>query len=274
MPTIQELIQQKRKEIEDKKNSTLKTFKPVNGKHRYRILPSWKEGSPQFFHDFGMHWIKDYVGGDKKLQSVYVCADKTFGEPCPVCEAISQAFKYATDDNVVEILKEAYAGQRYLMNVLHRSGSEPETPQLMEIGIKIFAQICEIIEEFGDITDIEDGIDITISRSGSGFDTEYLVVPAAKSDPVNPSVLEKLYDIDAYVAQANPAKEALALKAVAGIIGVEEAPRPAIGSPTPSISHSEAEEGEYSDIDEDEALLSESDDLDDVIAGLDMDDVA
>lgn len=219
MANILDLIQQKQKEMAAKK-SRQSTLKPAPGDHKYRILPSWRgKEDGQFWHDMGMHFIRTESSGNKPA-AVYICADKTFGKPCEVCDAITKSMAVSGDDKMTEYLKQARSSQRYLMNVLHLTGTEPNKVQVLEVGQGVFQDICNLIAEYGDITDPEAGIDIKIKREGSGLDTEYSVLPAAKSGKVDPKLLSGLVNLDEWVAQENPAGHAKALTAVGAIIGV------------------------------------------------------
>ena len=244
--SIQDLIAGKQKDMAAKK-SRQNTLKPQPGTHAYRILPSWRGGDDkQFWHDFAMHFIKNK--GETKPAAVYICSDKTFGKPCEVCEAAKKLMAVSTNDDMTKQLKEALSAQRYLLNVLHLTGTEPGKVQIMEVGQGVFESICGLIGEYGDITDLNEGTDIKITRTGTGLDTKYTVMPAAKSKPVPASILGQLPNLDEFVAQENPAGETKALTAVGAIAGL----LPASGSAAPRGSHpalsqlsAEADDAEY-----------------------------
>lgn len=218
--SIQELIAAKQKEIAAKKGRQ-RPFKFPVGKTKIRVLPSWRDGDMQFWHDFGTHYIKDTKG---ETAAIYVCTDKTFGRDCEVCKSIGMGIKNAHDDETIELMKDANAGQQYLMNALIRGDANNKEPVLLAVGINLFSDICDIIEEYDDITDLDNGIDLTIVREGSGRnDTKYTVIPAAKSAKVPKEVIGKLINLDEYVAQENEAQLSKAIGAVtasAGLIGV------------------------------------------------------
>lgn len=240
------LIQNKQKEMAAKK-SRQATLKPAAGDHRYRILPGWRGGDDkQFWHDWAIHFIKSPASGDKP-EAVYVCTEKTFGKPCEVCECIKKSLGVSTDDKMTEYLKKAGSAQRYLMNVLHLTGSEPTKVQVLEVGQGVFESICELVKEYGDITDLDSGIDIKIKREGSGLDTSYTVLPSAKSTPVNKAILANLVNLDEFVAQENSAGQLKALNAIGTIIGVS-APAtalPASRSSAALADMSDAEDADY-----------------------------
>lgn len=217
--SIQDLIAGKQKDMAAKKSRT-STLKPLPGKHTYRILPSWRgAGDAQFWHDFSMHFIKTKESGAKPA-AVYVCSEKTFGKPCEVCDSIKKLMAVSKDDDMTKTLKEAQSAQRYLMNVLHRSGAEPDKVQTLEVGQGVFESICNLIGEYGDITELASGVDLVITRTGAGLDTKYSVMPAAKSAPVPASIIASLQNLDEFVAQENPAGETKALTAVGTIAGL------------------------------------------------------
>lgn len=221
--SIQDLIAGKQKDMAAKKSRT-STLKPLPGKHVYRILPSWRgAGDAQFWHDFSMHFIKTKESGAKPA-AVYVCSEKTFGKPCEVCDSIKKLMAVSKDDDMTKTLKEAQSAQRYLMNAMHRTGAEPDKAQTLEVGQGVFESICNLIGEYGDITDLASGVDLVITRTGAGLDTKYSVMPAAKSAPVPASIIASLCNLDEFVAQENPAGETKALTAVGTIAGLLPGP--------------------------------------------------
>jgi hypothetical protein len=71
-------------------------------------------------------------------------------------------------------------------NVIVR-GEEDKGVQIMRSGIQLYENILSYLydEEYGDITDIDEGSDITIERSGQGLDTSYNVKIARKTSPLS-----------------------------------------------------------------------------------------
>ena len=195
---IMEMVRSKRKAIQQSSGRREKTVKPTPGKNRFRILPGWRGGDdPTFFHDFGQHFIK---GVDGQLKAVYVCTEKTYGKPCAVCEAIAEGMGAAGDDNVLNALSESKSKGRILMNALHLDGDDPKTPVILDLTPTTAEKVFDLMDEYGDITDPKTGIDIIINRTGTGLNTEYSVMPAAKSiKGVPAAILEKLHNLDEYV---------------------------------------------------------------------------
>jgi hypothetical protein len=278
MSGIADLVAKTKKAQAAKKASGLRAMKPLPGKHTYRILPTWRlntmpekcEAETQpFWHDFAMHWVRTVKGGKPVA---YICLEKTFGAECPVCRAIGQGISSSNDDDTVALLKEANASQKYLLNVLHRtSPDKPNEVQVMEVGQKIFDQVIEFLSEYGDITDLNDGIDLIINREGSGLDTTYSVLPAAKSKPVDQSVMTKLFDLDAVVQQENETKLNIALEnlgKVSGILPSSHAPSTHRAS---LVDMSNVEDAEYADSpasSDDDGSIAADDISDDELDGL------
>lgn len=269
--SVMDLIKAKREQMAQQKAASIKTLKPAAGKHTYRILPSWRkmtkpEGKDhdQFWHDIGVHYIRTSTTQNAPIEAAYICVNKTFQRSCDICEQIRRGLKACSSDEEIELLKGANSTQKYLFNVLHRSDAtgKAEEVQVLEVGVKVFEQILEIMEEWGDITDLNNGRDIIISREGSGLTTKYTVQPASKSAPVNPSVMNQLIDLDAVVAQEDEAKKQAALTNLAKIWGIlPPASGAAIAQTSPKnvlADLSEAEDvpfeavGESNELDDDE----------------------
>ncbi len=245
-------INAKRKEIQARTNR-VDVIRPQAGKAKYRILPAHPgkpEGTP-WWADFGRHYIKDVDG---KMSSVYVCVEQTFGKPCAVCQEIARASKHASDDAELKALEEARCkSAQILVNVLARSDAEKATvPQVLALSPTTFEKVLGMISEYGDITDLNDGVDIIIERTGSGMSTRYGVMPAAKSQPVPASVMEQAIDLEEYVAQESEADLRKAINSINAIVGIvdyvtEAAPKAAIAA---AATIDDAELGEL--IEEDE----------------------
>ena len=225
-------INAKRKEIQARTNR-VDVIRPQAGKAKYRILPPQAgkpEGTP-WWADFGRHYIKD---ADGKMGAVYVCVEQSFGKPCAVCQEIARAGKQATDDVELKVLEEARCKRAdILVNVLVRSDTEKATtPQVLSLSPTTFDKVLGLINEYGDITDLKEGIDLIIERTGSGLSTRYEVMPAAKSQPVAPSILEQAIDLEEFVQQESEGELRKAINAVNAIVGIlDYEPSAALAAP-------------------------------------------
>ena len=225
MATLKELMALKKSQIAQSSGNHVKPEKPKNGSTRYRILPSWRGGSDsQFFHDFGQHFIKTSPGA-KAI--VYVCLEKTYSKPCLLCDGLRQGFEMAKDDASKKLLKDCLASGRILVNALEID-KDKTTPFIMELTSTTFDKIVNIIqqnakaddEDFNILTDIENGVDIVITRTGVGIETKYDIQPQlAGNMAVSRSVLAKLNNLDQFVAQEQELAFLKASNAVQQTIG-------------------------------------------------------
>jgi hypothetical protein len=216
--------------IADKKKAHAKSgnvYKLKEGKNRIRILPGWRKDATngpveQFWHDFGAHYIKDAKG---QLQAVVGCVDAIYQKPCEFCDAINASLKATTDDDTVKLLKEWKSNKRVYVNALVRTqGSDkPNEVQVVELAWSVFGSIVTIMEEYaaeyGNMLDAKTGIDFIIEKAGKGLDTKYTVLPAPKSDAVDPKLLANVIDLDAFVAAEVEPKLLRARNAIAALTG-------------------------------------------------------
>lgn len=228
------LLQKKKQEIDA--GNRAKTVGVPDKTSRWRILPGWSKDKPDFFHDFGRHFIK---GPDGKMKAVYVCVDKTYGKPCSICTAIETAINNTPDPEMKKVLEGARSSKRILLNALHLDGKEPSVPVILEVPRTVFDHIVRISEEWeGRTISVEkDAVDLLITKEGTGLTTKYSVQPAAKPAKVDPSVMDKVTDLDQYVAQENEEQANRALTSIAAVAGLlppsvdTPAVRPALSRP-------------------------------------------
>lgn len=196
-------------------------FKVPEGKTKFRLLQ--RNDGDKFWFDVGVHWIKTSLNG--KPLAVVGCHDVTFDMPCPICAAISLAKEKAVDAEEEAIIKEWRAKKMVLLPGLIRSGAKAsETPQIIELTPTTFGNILSVAEEYmsagTNMFSTTDGMDFVIERRGKGLDTEYTVMAAAKSEPVDKSVLDKIPDIEAYIkSQYFRGEEKKALNIIAQFTG-------------------------------------------------------
>ncbi|MDX5412860.1 MAG: hypothetical protein LPK02_07415 [Rhodobacterales bacterium] len=240
-----------------------RTAKPPMGKSVWRILPGWKAGDPSFFHAFGQHYIK---GTDGKVKFVIGCPDKTFDEPCEVCEAIQEAARNAPSDKAREQILEARSTQRFLMNAV-RVDEDPNKVVILEVGTGLFNDILANIEEDNDLIDPEKGRDLVITREGTGLNTRYSLATRSveKSIKVAKSVLMNLNDLSEYVSDDFEAKKKKALSALGlttGAILSGSSAAGALASPG-AMSLEDELDDELPDFDAKAAAAAELDEVED-----------
>jgi hypothetical protein len=143
-------------------SSKVSTFwKPVEGEQDIRIVcPS--DGDP--FRDFHFHYLE--VGGKRKT---VLCLKKNFGEQCPICEFASQTWRDGVannDDEDKKLAKSLFVKERYFSPVLVR-GEEDKGIRVWGYGGTVYKKLLSLVlnPDYGDITDTEEGTDLTISYS-------------------------------------------------------------------------------------------------------------
>jgi hypothetical protein len=260
MSTLMDKIKKKRQDIAAKTGRT-RAEKPPVGKSRWRILPSWKGEEEVFFRDFGQHFIKriDETGTEKVL-AVYTCDAVTHGTACEVCEHITRAKVEATDDVMVNMLDKSKAKGDCLMSAVRTDGSgDKSTPVVLSLTPTTLDQVLAIMEEHGAaMLDPESGVDVIIERKGAGLDTKYNVQAAAKSPALDKSLLDKLVDLDAFVAdtEENRLKALTSITVVSGVAALPSTARvasakalasPAKAAPAAAVT---VEEEEIEDLEE------------------------
>ena len=207
--TLQDILDRNKKKAAGNKQ---RTVKPKQGKSVWRILPGWNPKEPnEFVQAFGQHFIKD---PDGKVKMVLGCPDKTFDEPCEVCDAIQEAARNAPTDKAREKILESRATQRFLFNAV--SSEDPSKVEILEVGSMLFNDIVANISEDESLIDAEEGRDFVITREGSGMNTRYSLATRskAKSMSVPKSALMELNNLREYVTEDFEAKKKKALTAL------------------------------------------------------------
>lgn len=182
-------IEKKKEELQRGGGSDYGFDKLESGKNVRRILPP-KGDSDMFYSEGYLHFG---LGSDGK--TTVTCLD-TFGKKCPICEYLD-SIKNSKNKEDKEFLKNARKTKRIYLNVINRDSDEDEeTPKVLPIGNMILKQLIEIIcdPDYGDITDFNEGRDVTITKSGKGMDTEYSVLAKPKESIASEQLSEEELD--------------------------------------------------------------------------------
>jgi hypothetical protein len=167
-------------------------WSPKVGDNPIRILPEVGD-MDFFFQPVGRHTFPT-AGNDRRF--VYCPKFTSEGElDCPVCEIVDDLYK-AGDVASKKMAGELRVRKMFWMNIVNRE-DESAGPLIFTPGVQVFSAITNIIgdPEYGDIFDIDDGIDIVVKRTGTGLNTEYQVVPRRASTPLgNKSQIQEWVD--------------------------------------------------------------------------------
>lgn len=188
----------------NRSNSGMSFLDIKDGRNVVRILPP--HSSSEMFYEEA--WVHYGVGKseENKKGSMVVCPT-TLGDhmKCPVCELSKQfrALSKKKDDSYDKQAREIMRKKRVYYNAIDRGedistytkdgdtwknedGEEGSPVKVMSSGVGVFKDLLGYIcdPEYGDITDAEEGLDVIITKSGSGFNTKYEVKTARKESAI------------------------------------------------------------------------------------------
>lgn len=162
-----------------------------SGKNVRRVLPP--KGDKDVF------WAEGYLhfglGEDGKTTATCL---ETYGQgkKCPICQYVEQLkqSKNKADRKLAEDIKRT---KRTYIAVINRdSDDEEDKPVVLSVGKTILQPIIDLIcdPDYGDITDFNEGRDITITKSGKGMGTEYSVIAKPKTSIATEDLTEEELD--------------------------------------------------------------------------------
>lgn len=156
-------------------------WKPKQGRNVIRVLPGVGDMEDFFWQDVGRHYPPD-------TQFSFVCPEFTLGEDdaaCPICEFVNELYR-AGDDDSKELAKKLRVRRQFWMNIIDRN-DEDRGPQIFTPGVTVFGSIASMVNDpdYGEVYDVDDGLDIIIKRDGTGLATEYHVQSRRKSTPLS-----------------------------------------------------------------------------------------
>ena len=192
------------------RNGSLNFLSIKDGRNVIRILPPTDN-----MESFGEEvWVHYGVGKSEKNKrgSMVVCPT-THGEdnPCPVCEAVKELYALSLnrDDEYSKQARSLGRKRRIYYNAISRDedlseyelreedgkkvwynkkeGKQESPVKVLATGIGVYKAIISLIvdPEYGDVTDPEEGLDLIITKTGSGqFNTNYDVKTVRKESPI------------------------------------------------------------------------------------------
>jgi hypothetical protein len=228
-----------KKRIEDNREGR-KWFKASQGDNQLRLLPPWADHL-----DWPFFETKNHRLGDK---TIFICPKAHDGETfCYTCDVVIPALYKGNDKDQARAYN-IRGTNRIFCNVLERDNEEVGC-QMWGISTQTYDQLVSYFSDpdYGDITDIEAGHDIVLTRKGTTKDdTSYTQRAKPNKTPVNnDDVLANLFDLDEACGGAPTEEQKRMLKEVFGtdysdVDGAEEA------EVTDSVEEEEEEEGDAS----------------------------
>ena len=158
-----------------------------------RVLPA-KDDETEFYAETKLHRI---VGSDGMAKN-YHCR-KMHGEACPLCDTYFGLWK-TDQDSDKDLARQIKPRARYYMNILDRDSGEVK---ILSVGVILFKKIVAAMldEDFGDITDLQDGFDFKIIKTMEGQWPKYdQSQPRPKSEPTGSDAeiaayMDSLHDV-------------------------------------------------------------------------------
>jgi len=171
---------------------------------RIRLLNMGEE------EEFVKEVIQFYLGGDIKG----IISPATYDQPCKIMEGYNELKE--GDDEEKAIAKKFIPRRKYLtLCALYKDEKgkeldEGNSPKLILLGAKAYQDILDLfldVNEWGDMTDPEEGYDLKYSREGSGkTDTVYSIKPC-KNTQAPRKFRNKIFNLDEEVKKVIPSYE-------------------------------------------------------------------
>ncbi len=153
------------------------------GTTQVRLLPPYSDKGV-FFKEISKHRIKN-----GKRWETYACPLEMASLPCALCE-LGAELTATLDEAKIEFVSENLRPRTaFLYNVICHGGPQNrknETPEFgkvycLESGLMVHKQILQLdqdpVDGWADITTVNNGVNLTIKRTGQGLGTEYSVNP-------------------------------------------------------------------------------------------------
>lgn len=180
-------VKRKLSDLESKNDRTNYTWKPEPGKQVVRIVPyKWDPSFP---------FIELYF--DYEVTGKSILSPVTYGRPDPIAEFAKKLKATGSSDDYA-LGKKVEPKERYFAPIIVR-GEEEEGVKFWGFGKTVYAELLAIISDpdYGDISDLENGRDITIEfKKGEGKKsyptTEIRVKPVITPVSTKESILEVL----------------------------------------------------------------------------------
>jgi hypothetical protein len=181
---------------EESQRTLLPMWKIPEGKSKLRILPPWSEAG-EVGYQSASHWR--IPPNDRMFNCL-----KIINKECPLCEMVEVMRQKAGKDKDKKKKINEYAAKKSIYyNVVVR-GEEEKGVQIMRSGPRLYENILSYLydEDYDDVTDIDNGMDCVIERTGQGLDTSYTVKFGPKQSPLHekPEVAQRfingMFDLD------------------------------------------------------------------------------
>lgn len=172
------------------------------GMSSVRILPPWdptgRVALPVFMHPI------EYKGeGMSYTKYNWTCVNKTFNKSCPICEGLAGLRDAGVDTSNWEANRRQFYFNAIVMhdpayNQQKGTGTAPGTHVLLKSPKTFYDWVVSQITNpmIGDITSVSNGIDILVTKEGSGLGTSYTMTLSPNGRTMIPQeYLDKIKDL-------------------------------------------------------------------------------
>ena len=178
--------------------STIKWWSLPQGTSMIRVLPPW-DATGRVALEVYTHRIEYTEPGSRFTKYNWTCVNRTFGRPCNIC----QGLKEMRDAGISTDEWEANTRQFYINALVMSDPGWGRSPDALMPGTHVLMRIPKTVYDWivtqitnpqiGDITDVQTGIDVMVTRSGSGLNTTYscTMTPNGRQ-PIDPNILNTL----------------------------------------------------------------------------------
>lgn len=153
-----------------------------------RIMPPW-DPTGRVALPVHTHRI-EFQGSQMKYKKYnWTCVNATFGKQCKICDGLAEIQAQGVDtDNWGPWSKKYYFNALIIHDPIYhkqvtQEGKKPEDVPAVAPGTHVLVKAPKTVYDWivaqitnpmvGDITDIQNGIDIYVTKEGSGLDTKY-----------------------------------------------------------------------------------------------------
>lgn len=176
-----------------------------SGMSSVRILPPWDPSGRVALPVF-MHPIEYKGEGMSFTKYNWTCVNRTFSKPCPICDGLAGLSAAGVDISNWEANRRQYYFNAIIMHDptydQKGNGVAPGTHVLMKAPKTFYDWLIAQITNpmIGDITRVDNGIDVYVTKEGTGLGTTYnMTLSPNGRTPIPQEYLEKitnLYDLD------------------------------------------------------------------------------
>lgn len=189
--STRERMLQRKKKLEERSNGGGGIIYPKKGTLRVRLMDQGED------KELGLEIIQFYLNKEKGG----IISPATFDEPCPFMEKY-QELKGSDDEDDQELAKRLVPRRRYIVGgtcYKDEKGKEVDPDRICKpilIPRSVYQGITDLYldeDDWGDMTDPEEGYDIKITRTGEGLmDTTYTVNPCPGRKPLDPKYRKEM----------------------------------------------------------------------------------